>query len=97
MKTLSPSIHPKLIPTATLRIRQRLSDLTASIRRANSAAFIHSCDPCPVGSTSVSTASLLVLLISIVSTFLDTLTNISSFGDAPEATNGPPRFTGKSA
>lgn len=38
---------------------------SASIRRPNTLAFIHSCDPCRVSSTSASTASLLARLRSI--------------------------------
>jgi len=84
---LHTSWYPPLLP-GLARTRPALvsrfstcfrNGTSASIRRPNSAVFIHSCDPCPVSSTSTSAASLLVRFISSLSTLLDTLINISSF------------------
>ena len=96
-----PPLLPGLVRTKPALVSRFSTCLrngtSASIRRPNSAAFIHSCDPCPVSSTSASTASLLVLLISISSTFLDTLINISHLQRPPQVKSGPSQRAGKSA
>ncbi len=61
------------------------------LRPPSSTTFIHSCGPRPASSISTSTATLFVRFISITNTNLDTLINISSFTEVPEAKNLPLR------
>lgn len=94
-RTSRPSMAWATAQGQRLRVARKL--VSATSPRSNSAAFIHACDPCPVSSTSTSTARLLVLLISISSSFLDMLINVSWFTEGPEGKNQPAMIAGKSS